>query len=127
MTAAAPTVAERYNNAAIAYRFAAEQAVEKIGTFAIHPTPANRAAFEQATGGYIIAQFALFDLQLERVNEAVGTGQLARVIGEQLEAKVAVLEEAIVETRNELRHLSGLIATLIDRLPEPGQPWRNEP
>lgn len=124
---AAPTVAERYNNAAIAYRFAAEQAVEKIGTFAIHPTPATRTEFEQACGGYIIAQFALFDLQLERVNEAVGTGQLARVIGEQLEAKVAVLEEAIVEMRDELRHLSGLIATLIERLPEPGQPWRNEP
>lgn len=121
----APTVAERYNNAAIAYRFAAVQAVEKTVAFTSAPSPTTREAFEHACGGYITAQFALFDLQLERVNEAVGTGQLARVIGEQLEQKVAVLEEAIVETRDELRHLSGLIAALLDRLPS--QPWRNEP
>lgn len=126
MTNAQP-LSDQYNAAAITYRFAAQRAVDEVIAYTTRPDAVTRAAFEQATGGYVSAQLALFDLQLERVNEAVGTGQFARVIGEQLEAEVAVLEEAIVETRDELRHLSGLIATLIERLPEPGQPWRNEP
>lgn len=114
MTTAA---AHRYDNAAIVYRATAIRAVEATVTYAPSPTPAHAAAFEDACRGYIAAQLELLDAQYDRINEVAGTGQLVHLIGEQLESKVAVLEEAIAETRDELRHLSGLIGKLIDRLP----------
>lgn len=122
MTTAA---ARRYDNAAIVYRATAIRAVAATVTYAPAPTPAHAAAFEDACRGYISAQLELLDAQYDRINEVAGAGQLVQLIGEQLEAKVAVLEEAIAETRDELKHLSGLIGALLDRLP--AQPWQGEP
>lgn len=115
----------RYDIAATVYRATAIRAVEATVTFAPAPTPAHAAAFEDACRGYISAQLELLDAQYDRINEVAGAGQLVQLIGDQLETKVAVLEEAIAETRDELRHLSGLIGTLIDRLPT--LPHQGEP
>lgn len=136
MTAAA----NRYDIAAITYRATAIRAVAATVTFAPTPTPANAAAFEDACRGYISAQLELLDAQYDRINEVAGAGQLVQLIGDQLEAKVQVLEELATETRDMLTHLSGLIGAFIvavegqheamsKRLAalEGAQPWRNEP
>lgn len=109
MTAAA----QRYDQAAVVYRATAIKAVAATVAFAPSPTPARAAAFEDACRGYISAQLELLDAQYDRINEVAGAGQLVQVIGEQLEAKVAVLEELATETRDMLTHLSGLIGAFI--------------
>lgn len=110
-------IADQYNAAAIAYRFAITEAVDQTIGFITRPDAVTRAAFEQACGGYVSAQLALFDLQLARINEAVGSAQLAQILGGQMDAKLQLLEELGVENRDSLMHLRRLLATLIERLP----------
>jgi len=87
--------------------------------FVTQPSLQTELAYRQAHGGFTSAQVEFHEAQYARIMHASGAGQLAKFLAEQLDAKLQLLEEVSVENRDAIKHFSGLITTLIERLESP--------
>ena len=109
----------RYEHAKTSFQHTSQVALHAEIAFVLAPTPHTELAYRQAHGGFTSAQVEFHEAQYARIMHASGAGQLAKFLAEQLDAKLQLLEEVSVENRDGLRHLSGLITTLIERLESP--------
>ena len=109
----------RYEHAKTSFQHTSQVALHAEIAFVTQPTPQTELAYRQAHGGFTSAQVEFHEAQYARIMHASGAGQLAKFLAEQLDAKLQLLEEVSVENRDGLRHLSGLITTLIERLESP--------
>lgn len=111
--------ATRYTEARLRFVQAANQVLETEIAFVLTPTIATTTDYRVAHHDATAAQVELNDAQYARIMHVTAAGQLARLVAEQLEARLQFLEELGVENRDGQKHVSGLIATLIERLESP--------
>lgn len=109
----------RYEHAKTSFQHTSQVALNAEIAFVTQPSLQTELAYRQAHGGFTSAQVEFHEAQYARIMHASGAGQLAKFLAEQLDAKLQLLEEVSVENRDGLKHLAGLIGTLIERLESP--------
>jgi len=109
----------RYEHAKTSFQHTSQVALNAEIAFVTQPSLQTELAYRQAHGGFTSAQVEFHEAQYARIMHASGAGQLAKFLAEQLDAKLQLLEEVSVENRDAIKHFSGLITTLIERLESP--------
>jgi len=109
----------RYEHAKTTFQHSSNVALDAEIAFVLTPTPQNALAYRQAHGGHVAAHVEFHEAQYARIMHASGAGQLAQLVAAQIESRFDLLEELGVENRDSIRHFSGLITVLIERLESP--------